>query len=279
MVSDKNKIAISMVSSGMAEAITCPLDTIKVNMQAASNNGIRDPLRYSIARIYGVSGIQGFYRSVGPSVTRQMLSGGVRLGLYETTNSTSIGKQMKSIPFVGSIAQGAFCGVIACTLSMPMDLIKTRVQAVQGTSKATTSMGMIKNVLGESGLVGFYSGYLQSLQRSVMISAIQIPTYFYIQKELEQYQDLLNLNVRSSLSVLGCTLVTTTCVYPIDLAKTKIQHEGLTRTSTVKMINRVARETGVSGLYRGASVSFVRALPQFWLTSLFYENLKNYMRI
>lgn len=286
MSSDSRKVTgniyLSMISSGLAEAITMPLDTIKVNMQARSISGGTHPLLSSVKDIYNQNGLSGFYRSLGASVGRQMLSGGVRLGMYEWMQDNFNIPSMVTgvIPGVmgnlfGGIVQGGACGVVACTASMPLDLVKTRVQAVQGTKDACGVLTMTRRVILQEGVLGFYSGYRQALERSIMISAVQMPVYFGLQGILKNWEDDFSINIRSSLSVLGCTAATTICVYPIDMAKTQIQHNG--GRGTLATMIEISRRGGVGSLYRGSTMSFTRALPQFWFTSLIYENLKVYL--
>lgn len=274
-MSDKSSksIPLSMLASGLAESLTMPLDTIKVNMQTHFNKGGKHPLINSIQGIYTQNGISGFYRSLVPSVGRQMLSGGIRLGLYEELQN-SLGWQ-KDYGLFGSIGQGAICGVVASTTAMPLDLLKTRVQSVQGTSKSLGFIQMSRKVWNKEGIPGFYRGYRQAVERSVLISAVQMPVYFGLQTELKKY-DWISLNLRSTLSVLGCTAATTLMVYPIDLCKTQIQARPDITGGTLGVMNNVFKTQGVRGLYRGCLISSTRALPQFWLTSLFYENLKKY---
>jgi len=276
--SSSKSIPISMLASGMAEGLTMPLDTIKVHMQAHLKDGGRHPLMSSLRGIYAQNGIGGFYRSFVPSIGRQMLSGGIRLGLYEEL-SDSLGWQ-KQYGLLGGVGQGVICGVVASSAAMPLDLLKTRVQSVQGTPKAVGFREMSGMVWRNEGVRGFYRGYRQALERSVMISAIQMPTYFGLQNELKKH-DWISLNMRSTLSVLGCTAATTVVIYPVDLCKTQVQARctGTEAVSgTLRVMGKVMRDQGLRGLYRGCLVSATRALPQFWLTSLFYENLKKYWR-
>jgi hypothetical protein len=173
------------------------------------------------------------------------------------------------------MTQGAICGVVSSSVSMPFDLIKTRVQAVQGTQKALGVLAMTRHVWQQYGFIGFYHGYRQTLERSVSISVIQMPVYFTIQQFLsqDQFKDNLGLNLRSTLATIGATFCTTAVVYPIDMVKTQIQHSGNNR-GTWGTIHYLIQTHGIKSLYRGCLVGFTRAFPQFWLTSIFYENLK-----
>jgi hypothetical protein len=204
-----------------------------------------------------------------------MLSGGVRMGLFDWINLYwKKDTYTTSQKIISNMGQGAICGVVSSSISMPFDLVKTRVQAVQGTSQNMGVTGMIKYVWKQHGLVGFYHGYRQTMERSVSISMIQMPVYFTIQEFLKSQDKLnLDLNLRSTLSTIGATLATTALVYPIDMVKTQIQYSGTNR-GTLGTMKYLIQTHGIRSLYRGCLVGFSRAFPQFWLTSLFYENLK-----
>ncbi len=273
-----NTILLSMVSSGLAELVTVPIDTVKVHLQANISQSIpskTNPILRSVKEIYRYDGIKGFYRSSVASVGRQMLSGGVRMGLFDWINLYwKKDTYTTSQKIISNMGQGAICGVVSSSISMPFDLVKTRVQAVQGTSQNMGVTGMIKYVWKQHGLVGFYHGYRQTMERSVSISMIQMPVYFTIQEFLKSQDKLnLDLNLRSTLSTIGATLATTALVYPIDMVKTQIQYSGTNR-GTLGTMKYLIQTHGIRSLYRGCLVGFSRAFPQFWLTSLFYENLK-----
>lgn len=275
-----NTILLSMTASGLAELITVPIDTVKVHMQAHVNRQTsvhttaKNPMIRSMVEIFKVDGLGGFYKSSMASVTKGMCSGGIRIGLYDYLN-LSWKKDTYNTPakVAANITQGAICGVVSSSVSMPFDLVKTRVQAVQGTSQAKNVGEMIKHVLKEQGILGFYRGYRQTVERSVLISVIQMPVYFTMQQTLDQFRDILGLNTRATIATLAAIVTTTAIVYPLDLVKTQIQYTGKTM-GTIDMVKHIIKTTGPRSLYRGCSVGFARAFPLFWLTSIFYENLK-----
>lgn len=266
----------TMGAAGLSELVTMPLDTVKVHLQThLTTSGTRHQVFKSINTIYHNNGIIGFYQSLVPSVTRQMCSSGIRFGLYSyLSDNTSLGNTLGNTLW-GKPVMAIGCGLISNFTALPFDVVKTRIQGAQGTSNIVN--GITKHIWKNEGLLGFYRGFWQTGQRVCTISAIQLPVYFETQQRLRAYEDKLNLGIRTTLASLLTTIIVTSVVYPIDLCKTQIQnHVGLEQ-STIKIIREITYRRGFWGLYQGWSVGLARALPNFWLTTIFFENIKKFM--
>jgi len=270
-----SQLAIGMTSASLAEACTLPLDTIKVHMQAnLANLTVKDassrPMISTIKGIYQTRGIGGFYQSWFPSIARTACATGSRLGSYEFMKD-HVGLDQKIIG--GNIIQAGVCGLASNTLAMPLDVIKTRIQSRLATGDKLGFLPMYKEVWKEAGIKGFYSGFSQNIQRSILLSCVQLPTYFYLQDELKKF-DHLSLSLRTTIASIGTTFAVTSVVYPIDLCKTLVQNDFKNKLGTGRLMINVARENGISKLYQGSSVMLARAMPQFMLVAFFYEHIK-----
>lgn len=265
------QMTCTMGASAIAESITSPLDTIKTNLQANLNSNRN--ITSTIHNIYQVNGIIGFYQSWLPSVCRQVCSSGVRLGLYGYAREHLNGLETNIIG--GKIILGAGCGLISSATALPFDNIKTRIQGNQGNIEVKTN-DLVKKIWQSEGPSGFYRGFWQTAQRTCLISAVQLPTYFTLQDQFNRF-DTIPLNVRTTMASVLTTVAVTSVVYPIDLCKTQVQTNSSLQQSTLTTMNKVIQQNGVKYLYRGWSVGLGRALPQFWLTTIFYENIKQYL--
>ena len=63
--------------------------------------------------------------------------------------------------------------------------------------------------------------------------------------------------------------------YPLDVARKKMQLGHYSGRATVEVLRNIYREYGVvGGLYRGASINFIKAIPAASVTFYVYETLK-----
>lgn len=268
---NKEKLSLSkhlgctMGGAGLAEFLTLPLDTIKTHTQ--THLGISP--KQSMKQIYTYNGMKGFYQSSIPAVARQMCSSGVRLGLYSYLDEYL---QIDQKHWSNKVMLGITCGLISNFTALPFDVIKTKVQGMQGSHRTINTWQIPKNIWESEGLIGFYRGFRQTAQRICIISAVQLPVYFEIKERLKETP--LPLNVKTSISATVTTIAVTTVVYPIDVIKTLVQNHNHLNQGTVHVIKKIVNEHGIISLYRGWSVGLGRALPNFLLTTILFENLK-----
>lgn len=71
-------------------------------------------------------GPRSLYLGLGPAVTRSLIYGGLRLGLYEPSKYV-LDHLIGSTNIVVKIASGAFSGAIATGLTNPMEVLKVRM--------------------------------------------------------------------------------------------------------------------------------------------------------
>lgn len=265
-------IGLSCVSSGMAEILTLPIDTIKVHIQ--SNPEQKLTVRNSWHQITKMQGVRGLGQAWIPSLSRQVSYTGIRLGLY-----SYIKDQWPHQSMVQSMVIGGSCGLIGNFVAMPFDVIKTRIQGQSSYSTARKPITqLIRTIHQEHGILGFYRGLSQTAQRSVAISSIQLPLYFSLQDKLtksEKANGLFkdNLWLRTTTASVLTTCVVTGTVYPIDLCKSLVMNSPNKSTSTLKEGLNLIKNYGPSSIYRGMSMGLCRAIPHFLITTMCYEKL------
>lgn len=85
-----------------------------------------------------------------PALTRSLLYGGLRLGLYEPSKYVCDQAFGSSNIFV-KIASGAFSGAIATAMTNPVEVIKVRLQMNSGSTKVGPVREMRK-IVSEEGV-------------------------------------------------------------------------------------------------------------------------------
>jgi hypothetical protein len=277
----------STSSAAIAELCTLPIDTVKVYIQANNLPGSDriKPLT-AVHTIYKNHGLNGFYRSWIPSTLRQTAYTGIRIGLYDNwlhNNNTNTNTNTDKSNIMKPI-MGGFTGLVSSLIASPFDFLKTKLQhQPQDVSK------LVRTTYNDHGVRGFFNGWVQTSQRSVLISSLQLPIFFSLQEsfdhKISKFKSKHNVDISDNTSMFMRTtsasiitsIIVTGVVYPIDLAKSLIMTSNSSNipSKTHHILARLAQTNGIVSFYRGISVSIMRSIPHFFITSITYEYLKN----
>lgn len=194
-------------------------------------------------------------------------------------------KKFKKIPqSAESFIAGAAAGGIATASTYPLDLLRTRF-AAQGNDRIYSSLPRaILQIQRDEGLKGFFRGLGPALSQIIPFMGIFFASYETLRPPLSQ----LDLPFSSGGAVAGvvASVVAKTGTFPLDLVRKRIQVQGPTREKYVHrgsiprydeslnswgIMKQIVRREGVRGLYRGLTVSLVKAAPASAVTMWTYE--------
>ena len=176
--------------------VVYPPVLIKTRLQLQKNRSLYNGLFDAFAKIYKYEGIRGFYKGfITNSFT--ILSGQIYATSYEIVRSTTSDYSN----FTRGLIAGGCASFAAQTLTVPVDVISQK-QMVQGqnaapeyrqvslqhgieseksnqkgVTKLKGPIDIIKIIWKESGVKGFYRGYLASLMTYAPSSSIWWATY------------------------------------------------------------------------------------------------------
>lgn len=141
-------------------------------------------LLYDIVYISKTEGIGALYKGFTPSLMREGVYAGLRLGLYEPLKGLfgEDRSSKKELSFWKKIVAGAIAGGIGAALANPTDVVKIRMQAEvlsagQRPMYKNTFSAFYTIYIKEGFLHGLYKGVLPNTQRACIISAAMMPTY------------------------------------------------------------------------------------------------------
>jgi len=152
------KFAIGATAGGIGQFIASPADMVKVRM--VTDKWKNKPPIYKnaadcIRKLHAEGGALGFWRGVGPNVSRAMAVNLGELATYDLskqwvlkTTGLNDGPQAHSMAAVMS-------GFVSSLCSCPFDVLKTRMMA--GTHKS--SLACIKDTFVNEGFLAFYKGF------------------------------------------------------------------------------------------------------------------------
>lgn len=150
-----------------------PFETVKTALidDARSANRKYRGLVHGTRSLLTEYGVRGIYRGVLPVTMRQAANSAVRMGSYNALKEIYHPKTS-----VGTFGIGAVAGVITVYTTMPLDTIKTRMQALSaGEYKSTLDCAL--RVYREEGMLAFWRGATPRLGRLVLSGGIVFSVY------------------------------------------------------------------------------------------------------
>jgi len=245
------ELYISSLFGGCAAGLSCdmllfPLDTIKTRLQAPQG-------------FLKAGGFKGIYKGIGPV----MAATGPHSALYFVTYDAFKHKcspcvHSNSLPFVYMVG-GSLAEIVACSVRVPMEVIKQRRQVVD-MSTAEIAITAYK----KEGILGFYRGFGSTLIRDCPFSFIQFPIWEYLKVTYKNYKkaELSSIDVANCGALAGGIAAVLTT--PLDVVKTRIMvadagiHKHHLKFSSVLI--STYNEKGIKGLFAGLTPRFM------WIT-------------
>jgi len=178
--------------AGVMEAIlvVTPQETLKVKLV----HDILSPQPRFRGFIHGINtivaeqGLASTYRGLAPTIFKQGTNQMIRFGTYEPLMQWMADKyaggDKKNLSAAHSMISGVIAGAASVFGNTPIDVIKTRMQGLDG-SKYASSLECAKEIYRDSGIIGFYKGTVPRLARVCMDVAIVMTLYNEIQKLLD----------------------------------------------------------------------------------------------
>lgn len=294
--------ALGSAAAGILSRIsTHPLDTVKARLQADHQKQRYKGPFDGLKRTYTSEGVKGLYRGfstviVGgtPGTILYLCSYDIfkeRIFSFQGYGSHD-GTARSEDSFGVHFASGLLAEAVACTVYVPVDVIKERLQ-VQGRHaneiRYTGGADALVKIWYSEGLHGMYRGYGATLMSFGPFSALYFVFYERFKswsKELTGSATLaLPWLVLSSASAGGLASFLTS---PLDMAKLRLQVDrGRNQASTVSTVTRYRgiidclqqayAYGGIrNGLFRGAGARVLHFVPATTVTMTCYESMRQF---
>ncbi|KAF9442819.1 mitochondrial tricarboxylate transporter [Macrolepiota fuliginosa MF-IS2] len=178
------------LGAGMTEAVfaVTPSETIKTKLidDAKRPNPQYRGLVHGTVSIVKQEGIFGIYRGLFPVMMRQGANSAVRFTTYSTLKQFVQGTARPGQPLPSAITFGigAIAGLVTVYTTMPLDVIKTRMQSLEARAQYRNSFHCAYRIFTEEGIFRFWTGTTPRLARLVMSGGIVFTIYEKIIKLL-----------------------------------------------------------------------------------------------
>ncbi|KAI0033494.1 mitochondrial tricarboxylate transporter [Vararia minispora EC-137] len=171
------------LGAGVMESIfaVTPSETIKTKLidDAKRPNPQYRGLVHGTVQIVKQEGIFGIYRGLFPVMMRQGANSAVRFTTYTTLKQAvqSRARPGQSLPTSVTFGIGAIAGLVTVYTTMPLDVIKTRMQSLEARAQYRNSFHCAYRIFTEEGLFRFWTGTTPRLARLVLSGGIVFTIY------------------------------------------------------------------------------------------------------
>ncbi|KAF7594982.1 mitochondrial thiamine pyrophosphate transporter [Aspergillus hancockii] len=281
-----------------------PLDVVKIRLQLqihslsdpTSHHGIQGPIYKgtlsTIRSILRTEGLTGLWKGNIPAELMYVCYGGIQFAAYRTTTQ-ALSTLPKRLPSpVESFIAGASAGGLATFTTYPLDLLRTRF-AAQGPDRVYTGLlSSIRDIARAEGGRGFFRGCSAAVGQIVPYMGVFFATYESLRPVMaggDGWLRELPLGSGDAASGVVASVLAKTGVFPLDLVRKRLQVQGPTRAKYVhrnipeyrgvfNTIGLIVRTQGVRGLYRGLTVSLLKAAPASAVTMWTYEKALRFLQ-
>ncbi|KAI9840957.1 MAG: mitochondrial thiamine pyrophosphate transporter [Sclerophora amabilis] len=289
-----------VLAGGIAGLISrfcvAPLDVVKIRLQLQTHS-LSDPVSYqgykgpiykgtipTLKAILKQEGLTGLWKGNIPAELLYVCYGGIQFSAYRST-ALVLHSVFPPIPNAAeSFICGAVAGGIATTATYPLDLLRTRF-AAQGTERIYTSLlASLRDIYRYEGLRGYFKGLGAGVGQIVPYMGFFFMTYEVLRIPMAT----LPLPFGSSDATAGmvASVISKTGTFPLDLIRKRLQVQGPTRakyvhrnipiyTGVFATLKMILQREGTRGLYRGLTVSLLKAAPASAVTMWTYERALN----
>ncbi|KAI9746133.1 MAG: mitochondrial thiamine pyrophosphate transporter [Claussenomyces sp. TS43310] len=286
-----------MVNHQCDRFIVAPLDVVKIRLQLQTHS-LSEPLSHTeaklrgspiykgtistIKRIFRDEGLAGLWKGNVPAEFMYVAYSAIQFTTYRTATMAlhkTLGDHQLSTAAESFIA-GASAGAAATTATYPLDLLRTRF-AAQGNDRIYPSLlASIRDIARYEGPRGFFQGLGAGVGQIVPYMGIFFAAYEMLRISLGKLE--LPFGSGDATAGVVASVMSKTAVFPFDLVRKRLQVQGPTRERYIHKnipvykgvfatVQSIIKNEGRRGMYRGLTVSLIKAAPASAVTMWTYE--------
>lgn len=264
----------------MCKIFEYPLDTVKV-LQQTGGSEFKGPVD-CLAKTYRAGGVGALYQGLTSPLLGAMLENATLFAAYGALKkSLDVNPEptlSNPVPTWKYLVAGAGSGVWSAFVLTPVELVKCRLQIQQAGALKTYSgpVDVVAKTVKAEGFKGLWKGNLSCLAREIPGNVAWFGVYEFVKGAIQRRVECEKM---SDLP-LGYTAFSGACAgvaywlipYPADTVKSRIQTDPrYSGASFPQALRMIVKSDGVAGLYRGVTITCLRAAPSHALIFYFYE--------
>jgi hypothetical protein len=240
------------VGASIAKSLSYPLDLMKTKLAVAEGSG-KGAIEVA-SDLFKEQGIGGFYRGLGPKVTKNVVQKFIFFYVYDTLiRRYKATMSLKEVGVVANLLIGVVGDWFASPFVVPINYITTQVQT---STTGDTAFTVIQRTLRERGFFAFFDG-LDSYIAGSWQPALEFT--FYDQLKSIYLRNWRAGGLLSALEAFSLGFVARAfsemLTYPTELSALVQQSKDhpLRGKSTSQVLLTLFEEGGVSSLYQGST--------------------------
>ena len=185
---------VGMIAGLIATSITQPVDFLKTQIQL-SGEGVKGGSPSALQLAYSILSAKGigiFYTGIGAAALRQVLYGGIRLGLFPVLYDALRAHVTPGAvpPWTLKVGAALVAGAVAAFVGNPADLALVRMQAESTLPPGAlrrcggSVVGTISSIVREEGVVGLWRGSTPTVLRAMAMNVGMLVTADQIKEAL-----------------------------------------------------------------------------------------------
>ncbi|KAH7408312.1 mitochondrial thiamine pyrophosphate carrier 1 [Phaeosphaeria sp. MPI-PUGE-AT-0046c] len=293
----KRQVVVAGAVAGLVSRfVIAPLDVIKIRLQLqihslsepSSFRNLHGPVYKgtlgTFKQILREEGLTGLWKGNIPAELLYLTYGSIQFSAY-----TSISHLLETIPApyalpnsATSFISGAAAGAAATTVTYPLDLLRTRF-AAQGKDRVYTSiLASLKSIAQHEGSAGFFRGLGAGVSQIVPYMGLFFASYETLKPIMADSPIPLPLGSSDAAAGVVASVLSKTAVYPLDTTRKRLQVQGPNReryvhrniptySGVAMTLRHIWQHEGRRGMYRGLTVSLLKAAPASAVTMWTYE--------
>jgi solute carrier family 25 uncoupling protein 27 len=242
-------LALVQSSAACSETVTFPIDNIKTRLQLAHGQiSALQVVNASLKR----EGVLSFYNGISAAIMRHWVYTGCRISMYDAFRHKArqtTGKEDLSI-FWKCLCGGS-AGGLGQLIATPFDLVKVRLISDRNRSQYSGFLDCVKKIYRAEGRIGFYRGWLPSVQRALMVNIGELSTYDESKRIILRNTDLKDGIAVHTMASFMSGLVSSAISTPIDVVKSRIMGNPGMYTGSVDCIAKTLKAEGASAFAKG----------------------------
>eukprot|EP01004_Peranema_trichophorum_P006374 NODE_5196_length_1051_cov_81.522629_g4637_i0.p1 GENE.NODE_5196_length_1051_cov_81.522629_g4637_i0~~NODE_5196_length_1051_cov_81.522629_g4637_i0.p1 ORF type:complete len:307 (-),score=54.40 NODE_5196_length_1051_cov_81.522629_g4637_i0:130-996(-) len=161
--------------------VLAPAELIKIRQQTAISRGIDGSFAGCCKKAYSEGGVRGFYKGSVATLARDVPGSMGWFGAYEVAKM-SLCEDPKNPTVLQALLSGGCGGLGMWLTALPMDTIKTRIQA---SPSQISWANCARSIFKEGGVKGFYAGFAPIMLRAFPANASCFACKEYAKKGLD----------------------------------------------------------------------------------------------
>ncbi|XP_034045961.1 mitochondrial glycine transporter A-like [Thalassophryne amazonica] len=179
-------------------------------------------------------------------------------------------------PAVKAFMCGSLSGTCSTLLFQPLDLVKTRLQTLQGSMHpGSTRVGMVTVILSvvrTDRLLGLWKGVSPSFVRTIPGVGLYFSTFYTLKQHF--FHERSPGAVEAVLLGGGARTVAGVFMLPVTVIKTRFECGRYSYGSVVGALRCVLQAEGPKALYSGLMATLLRDVPFSGIYVMFYSQSK-----